>query len=92
VIEQNSLFFVEKSSVLKKNAAHAEQPVFRDGIFVCGMFSDKFCSEVCGMTHLRIIQIKKTDYPDGAPAARHTCDGTVPSHPFRKYSKFFINK
>ena len=26
------------------------------------------------MTHLRIIQIKKTDYPDGAPAARNSCD------------------
>jgi len=62
---KNACFFMRKSNVFfKKATAHAGQPVFRDRLSGSGMFSEKFCFEVCGMTHLRIN--KKT-------SGRHPC-------------------
>jgi len=50
-------FDVKVKHFLKKSAASARQPVFRDRIFEiceCGVLSEKFCSEGCGISHLRI--------------------------------------
>jgi len=64
-MNENSLIFMEKSGVFSKKSADMTegQPSFQGRIFGGRMFPDKFCFEVCGMTHIRT---KRKDYPDRA--------------------------